>query len=79
MGFGNLSNRPTTCTTNALETGGGVGYFAIDQGSQGTLYRCSSTNTWTVHYRPYAYPHPLVTSGGGSSVPPSAPTNLTVQ
>ena len=31
-----------------------------DQGAQGTLYRCSGTNTWTVHYTPYAYPHPLV-------------------
>jgi hypothetical protein len=73
MGFGTLANRPTTCTTNPLplaggastsvgETGGGVGYFATDQGAQGTLYRCSATNTWTVHYTPYAYPHPL-TSG----------------
>jgi VCBS repeat protein len=60
MGFGTLANRPTTCTTNTLETGGGVGYFAIDQGAQGTLYRCSATNTWTVHYTPYTYPHPLV-------------------
>ncbi len=57
MGFGTLANRPTTCTTNALETGGGVGYFASDQA---TLYRCSATNVWVVHYRPYTYPHPLV-------------------
>jgi len=60
MGFGTLANRPLTCTTNLSETGGGVGYFATDQGAQGTLYRCSATNTWTVHYAPYAYPHPLV-------------------
>jgi hypothetical protein len=63
MGFGTLDNRPTTCMTNSLETGGGVGYFATDQGAQGTLYRCSATNTWTVHYTPYAYPHPLVSGG----------------
>jgi hypothetical protein len=74
MGFGTLANRPTTCTTNSLElagatligegeTGGGVGYFATDQGAQGTLYRCSATNTWTVHYTPYTYPHPLVGAG----------------
>ena len=25
----------------------------------GTLYRCYPTNTWTVYYTPYAYPHPL--------------------
>jgi hypothetical protein len=61
MGFGSLANRSTTCTTNASESGGGVGYFATDQGPQGTLYRCSATNTWTTWYQPYTYPHPLVT------------------
>ncbi len=60
MGFGTLANRPPTCTTNDLEEGGGVGYFATDDGPDGTLYRCSATDTWTVWYRPYAYPHPLV-------------------
>ncbi len=82
MGFGTLANRPTTCTTNASEAGGGVGYFATDQGSQGTLYRCSATNTWAVHYTPYTYPHPLVsgsTSGGSSPAALLAPTNLIVQ
>jgi hypothetical protein len=58
MGFGTLANRPTTCTTGA-ETGGGVGYFATDQGAQGTLYRCAAGNMWVVQYAPYAYPHPL--------------------
>jgi hypothetical protein len=67
MGFGTLANRPTTCTTNTNESGGGVGYFATDQGPQGTLYRCSATNTWTVQYTPYTYPHPLQGSGGGTS------------
>lgn len=54
---------------------GGVGYWATDQGSwnqstsnpeghdkagaDGVLYRCSATNTWTVAYTPYTYPHPL--------------------
>jgi hypothetical protein len=79
MGFGTLANRPTTCTTNASEAGGGVGYFATNQGSQGTLYRCSATNTWTVQYVPYTYPHPLVSGGGVAAVSLLAPTNLTVQ
>jgi hypothetical protein len=48
------------------EPGTGVGYFATDQGPQGTLYRCSATDTWTVHYIPYAYPHPLVSGLGAA-------------
>ena len=59
-GYGTIANRPTTCTT-------GVGYWATDQGSwnqsgsggQGQLYVCTSTNTWTLYYTPYTYPHPL--------------------
>lgn len=67
-GWGTLANRPTTCTT-------GVGYFATDQGSwntstsnpygvqqngaDGVLYTCTATNTWTLYYTPYTYPHPL--------------------
>ena len=61
VGFGTLANRPSSCTT-------GVGYFAQDQGSwntsgngfgQGELFKCTSTNTWTLAYTPYTYPHPL--------------------
>lgn len=96
MGFGTLANRPTTCTptSEVLDAGqGGVGYWATDAGTwktatpsqgvdvdNGVLYRCSATNTWTVHYTPYIYPHPLVAGGGGGDItPPSAPTNLIVQ
>jgi len=56
-GTGTLAARPATCTT-------GVGYFATDQGSwnssgsDGLFYKCTSTNTWTLAYTPYAYPHP---------------------
>jgi hypothetical protein len=81
-GWGTLANRPTPCTT-------GVGYFATDQGSwnrstsnpygvqqngaDGVLYKCTATNTWTLYYTPYTYPHPLQ-----SETVPSAPTNLRV-
>ena len=74
IGFGTLANRPSSCTT-------GVGYFAQDQGSwntsgngfgQGELFKCTSTNTWTLAYTPYTYPHPLTTGGG----PPQAPAPL---
>ena len=61
-GHGILSRRPTTCTT-------GVGYWATDEGNwnttlpantSGDFYICTSTNTWTLSYTPYTYPHPLV-------------------
>jgi hypothetical protein len=75
MGFGTLANRPATCTANAepADAGrGGVGYWATDQGewnasngatADGQLYTCTSTNTWTLAYTPYCYPHPLTTGG----------------
>ena len=67
VGCGTLASRPATCTT-------GVGYWATGQSCSdltgmvganpstpisGTLYRCTTTNTWTAYYTPYTYPHPL--------------------
>lgn len=76
MGFGTLATRPTSCSTAGTDPGdaghGGVGYFAVDSGAMGTLYTCTSTNTWTKLYSPYTYPHPLV-SGTQSQPPPQAP------
>lgn len=85
IGRGTLANRPTTCTHTTApdgDEGGGVMYWATDQGSwctgcdDGVLYRCSSTNTWTVHYTPYAYPHPSV--GGADTTPPAVPSGVYV-
>jgi hypothetical protein len=75
IGHGTLGNRATNCTT-------GVGYWATDQGSwnqsgsggQGQLYICTATNTWTLYYTPYTYPHPLI--GGNAPGTPNPPTNL---
>jgi hypothetical protein len=81
MGFGTLANRPTSCTT-------GVGYWVTNLGSwnqssntytggysQGELFVCTATNTWTLYYTPYIYPHPLTTGTAGDP-PPNPPTGL---
>ncbi|MCK5606536.1 hypothetical protein KAR91_31830 [Candidatus Pacearchaeota archaeon] len=68
VGCGVLGSRPATCTV-------GVGYWATTQSCStvadanigvspttpiaGTLYTCTSTDTWTDSYSPYTYPHPL--------------------
>jgi len=92
IGQGTLASRPSTCTAGPGGTYGtsttgsyGVGYWATDQGSwntsgngfgNGVLYVCTSTNTWTLAYTPYTYPHPL-TQSSSSGTPPAAPANLT--
>lgn len=73
-GSGTLASRPATCTT-------GVAYWATDQGSwnqsgsggQGELFKCTATNTWTLYYTPYTYPHPLTNTQGSA---PASPANL---
>jgi hypothetical protein len=82
VGTGTLANRPTTCTT-------GVGYWATDQGNwnksgdggQGILYKCTSTNVWTLYYTPCTYPHPLATgtTPPADTTAPASPVNLVVQ
>lgn len=78
MGVGAIASRPATCTAG---TGGapGVGYWATDEGewwsanagNDGRLYKCTATDTWTLAYTPYTYPHPLRGEGGGGGTTPS--------
>lgn len=84
IGHGTLANRPTTCTHTTApdgDEGGGVMYWATDQGSwnssstnpkgvqqngaDGVLYRCSATNTWSTYYTPAAYPNTYRDDAGG--------------
>jgi hypothetical protein len=61
VGRGPIGSRPSTCTP-------GVGYWATDVGEwnstngnapDGQFYQCTEPDTWTLHYKPYLYPHPL--------------------
>jgi hypothetical protein len=68
------SARPPTCKAGPGGNTPGVGYWATDEKK---LYVCTATNTWTMYYSPYTYPHPLV-QGTPEPTKPSAPTNLSV-
>jgi hypothetical protein len=64
VGRGPAGARPGSCTT-------GVAYWATDTE---TLYKCSSPNTWSAHYQPYTYPHPLRSGAAAAPAPASGPT-----
>lgn len=60
---GTLASRPSTCSAGPSNRDV---YRATDQNSFGvSLYICSATNTWTLQYEPYTYPHPLQGASGG--------------
>jgi hypothetical protein len=86
VGCGPPAARPSRCTT-------GVGYWATAQSCtdmtgmvgvspstpiSGTLYKCTSTNTWTAYYTPYTYPHPMRGEAPDTTAP-MAPTGLSVR
>jgi hypothetical protein len=80
VGVGPLASRPSGCTT-------GVGYWATDQGEwdsthagpDGQLYKCVGTNSWSLFYKPYQYPHPLITGGPVGTTPsPQPPANVRI-
>jgi hypothetical protein len=62
------TNAPN-CTAGPGGNTPGVGYW--DTTNQ-TLYVCNPTNTWTVYYTPYTYPHPLTQT----STPTTAPATV---
>jgi hypothetical protein len=78
VGTGTKAAMPATCTT-------GVAYWVTDEGGWnsttanpgGVLYKCTATNTWTLYYTPYTYPHPL--QGTGALTPPLTPGPVFVQ
>jgi hypothetical protein len=45
-----------SCTAGPGGNTNGVAYWATDEQK---LYVCNPTNTWTLYYTPYTYPHPL--------------------
>jgi len=74
IGCGLPASRPSSCTTNQ-------GYWATNQSCtnltgmvglnpanpiSGTLYRCTTANTWDTGASPLPYPHPLIEESTGS-------------
>lgn len=62
VGVGTLAQRPANCALNTAwwaTDQGGDWHKMNSTGNDGALYRCTSPNTWQLHYTPYTYPHPL--------------------
>ncbi len=82
VGVGTLAQRPANCALNTA-------WWATDQGADwnkqnaaandGALYRCTSANTWQLHYTPYTYPHPLRQAQSSTPSALAAPSGLIVR
>jgi hypothetical protein len=57
--YDTYANRPASPIVNDC-------YWATDSMK---LYRCETSNVWTFIYKPYTYPHPLASGGGGGETP----------
>jgi hypothetical protein len=79
-GVGTGTGTPSgTCTT-------GVGFWKATTATAtttssiiqaGTLYKCTSTNTWTAYYTPYTYPHPLQGATSAPTVTTTTASSIT--
>jgi hypothetical protein len=79
-GVGVGTTLPTSCTTNTAfwKTNEGT-WDTAQAGADGVLYKCTSSNTWTLYYTPFTYPHPLQSGQSQNDLtPPTAPLNLRV-
>src|SRR5213593_4734233 len=65
---------PTLQPMGSWNTSESNPYGVQQNGASGVLYKCTATNTWTLYYTPYTYPHPLATSIPPSPPPTSAPS-----
>ena len=85
-GTGCGTTLPTTCTTgvgfwktaqgNCSDLSGYVGdisTYSTRAKIEGTLYKCTATNTWEPYYTPYTYPHPLSSSTASYTENPQNP------
>lgn len=80
-GIGRGTTLPTACTPTATNSGPyfvdtdagtwnrpGVDGSQDTSDANGLWYQCTATNTWTLVWTPYQYPHELVVLSGGASV-----------
>lgn len=65
--YGTEANLPSTCTAN-----GNTYYGTTDTDK---IFKCTSTNTWTVFYTPYTYPHPFRSGNSIPNPPPGLQAN----